>query len=120
MNSENSKTSKPHVLKLKLTNKLDLRLGEKIIALSNLSIYYTWKNIKISYNNNKSKISAPTWNDKFELPDGSYSVSDIQDYFEYILEKHGENIDEPSVQIYVNKIQNRITLKIKKGYSLDF
>ena len=75
---------------------------------------------KSSYNNNKFKISAPTWNDEFELPDGSYSVSDIQDYFEYILEKHGENIDEPSVQIYVNKIQNRITLKIKKGYSLDF
>ena len=117
MNSENSKKSK--VLALKLTNKLDLRIGEKVIALSNLSIYYTWKNIKSSYNNNKFKISAPTWNDKFELPDGSYSVSDIQDYFEYILEKHGENIDEPSVQIYVNKIKNRITFKIKKGYSLE-
>ena len=83
MNSENSKICKPHVLTLKLTNKLDLRIGEKVIALSNLSIYYTWKSIKSSYNNNK--ISAPTWNDKFELPDGSYSVSDIQDYFEYIL-----------------------------------
>ena len=70
---------------LKLTNKLDIRIGEKIIALSNLSIYNTWKNIKSSYNSNKLKISAPTWNDKFELPDGSYSVSDIQDYFEYIL-----------------------------------
>ena len=119
MDSENSKTSKLHVLILKLTNKLDLRIGEKIIALSNLSIYYTWKNIKSSYNNNKFKISAPTWNDKFELPDGSYSVSDIQDYFEYILEKHGEDIDEPSVQIYVNKIENRITFKIKDGYSLE-
>ena len=84
MNSENSKTPKPHVLVLKLTNKLDLRIGKKVIALSNLSIYYTWKNIKNSYNNNKFKISAPTWNDEFELPDGSYSVSDIQDYFEYI------------------------------------
>ena len=71
MNSENSKTSKPHVLILKLTNKLDLRIGERIIALSNLSIYYTWKNIKNSYNNNKFKRSAPTWNDKFELPSGS-------------------------------------------------
>ena len=70
---------------LKLTNKLDIRIGEKIIALSNLSIYNTWKNIKSSHNSNKLKISAPTWNDKFELPDGSYSVSDIQDYFEYIL-----------------------------------
>ena len=85
INSENSKTSKPHVLILKLTNKLDLRIGEKIIALSNLSIYYTWKNIKISYNNNKFKISATIWNDKFELRNGSYSVSNIQDYFEYIL-----------------------------------
>ena len=78
MHSENSKTSKPHVLILKLTNKLDLRIGEKIIALSNLSIYYTRKNIKKSYNNNKLKKSAATWNDKFELPDGLYSVSDIQ------------------------------------------
>ena len=119
MNSENSKTSEPHVLILKLTDKLDLRRGEKIIALSNLSIYYTWKNIKSSYNNNKFKISAPTWNDKFELPDGSYSVSDIQDYFEYILKKHGENTDKTSVQIYVNKIENRVTFKIKNGYSLE-
>ena len=85
MNLENRKTSKPHVLILKLTNKLDLRIGENIIALSNLSIYYTWKNIKSLYNNNKFKKSAPTWNDKFELPDEFYSVSDIQDYFEYIL-----------------------------------
>ena len=82
MNSENSKTSKLYVLILKLTNKLDLRIGEKTIVLSNLSIYYIWKNIKRSYKNNKCKISAPTWNDKFKLPDGSYSVSDIQDYFE--------------------------------------
>ena len=80
INSENSKTYKAHVLILKLTNELDLRRGEKIIALSNLSIYYTWKNIKSSYNNNKFKISAPTWSDKFELSDGLYSVSDIQDF----------------------------------------
>ena len=118
INSENSKTSNPHVLKLKLTNKSDLRLGEKVIALSNLSIYYTWRNIKSSYNNNKFKISAPTWNDEFELPDGSYSVSDIQDYFKYILKKHGENTNKPSVQICVNKIENRITFKIKDGYIL--
>ena len=70
MKSENSKTSEPYVLILKLTDKLDKRICEKNIALSNLSIYYTWKNIKSSYNNNKFKISAPTWNDKFELPDG--------------------------------------------------
>ena len=103
MNSENSKTFEPHILILKLTDELDLRRGGKIIALSNLSIYYTWKNIKSSYNN-KFKISAPTWNDKFELPDGSYSVSNIQDYFEYILKKHEEDIDKPSVKIYVNEI----------------
>ena len=84
MNLKNSKTSEPHVLILKLTNKLDLKIGKKRIALSNLSIYYTWKNIRNSYNNSKFKISMPTSNDKFELPDGSYSVSNIQDYFEYI------------------------------------
>ena len=120
MNSENSRTSKPHILILKLTNKLDLRIGKKVIALSNLSIYYTWKNIKSSYNNNKFKISAPTWNDKFELPDGSYSISDIQDNFEYILKKkHGEDIDKPSVQIYINKIENTVTFIIKNGISLE-
>ena len=119
MNSENSKTSKPQALTLKLTNKLDLRIGKKVIALSNLSIYYTWKNIKSSYNNNKFKISAPTWNDKFELPDGSYSVSNIQDYFEYILKKLGEDIDKPSIQIYVNKTESRVTFKIKNGYSFE-
>ena len=104
MNSENSKASEPHVLILKLTDKLDLRKGEKSIALSNLSIYYKRKNIKRSYNNNKFEISTPTWNDTFELPDGSYSVSDIRDYFENTLKKHGENINNLSIRIYVNKI----------------
>ena len=118
MNLGKSKTSKSHVLVLKLTNKLDLRNGEKTITLSNLSIYYTWRNIKSSYNN-KFKISSPTWNDKFELPEGSHSISDIQDYFEYILEKYGEDIDKPLVQIYVNKIENKITFIIKNGYSLE-
>ena len=118
MNSENSKASMPRILKLRLTSKLDLRIGEKVIALSNLSIYYTWKNIKSSYNN-KFKISTPTQNKEFKLPDGSYSVSDIQDYLEYTLKKHGENTDKPSIQIYVNKIENRITFKIKDGYSLE-
>ena len=79
MNSENSKTSEPHIIMPKLTDKLDLRRGEKIIALSSLSIYYTWKNMKSSYNN-KFKISASTWNAKFELLCGSYSASDIQVY----------------------------------------
>ena len=92
MNSENSKTPKPHVLILKLINKLDLRFGKKVIALSNLSIYYTWKNIKSSCNNNKFKISAPTWNDEFDIHHSDIHQCDIhefdiQDYFEYILKK---------------------------------
>ena len=119
MNSENSKTSEHNVLVLKLTDKLDLRRGQKTVALSNLSIYYTWKNVKSSYNNNKFKISAPTWTEEFELPDGSYSIPDIQDYFEYILKKHSESVDNPSIRMYINKIQNRITLKIKNGYYLE-
>ena len=84
MNSENSKTSEYPVLVLKLTDKLDLSRGQKTVALSNLSIYYTWKNVKSSYNNNKFKISAPTWSEEFELPDGSYSVSDIQNFLNII------------------------------------
>ena len=120
MNVENSKYCfEPHVLILKLADKLGSRRGEKRIALSNLSIYYTWKNIKSSYNNNKFKISAPTWNNKFELPDWSYPVSDIQDYFGYILKKHRENIDNTSIRIYVNKIEYRIPFKIKTGYYLE-
>ena len=117
MNSENSRTSEYHVLLLKLTDKLDLRRGQKTVALSSLSIYYTWKNINSSYNNDKFKMSAPTWNEEFELPDGSYSISDIQDYFEYILKKHSKSVDNPPIRIYVNKVENRITFKIKSGYN---
>ena len=101
MNSENSKTSECHALVLRLSDQLDLRRGQKTVALSNLSIYYTWKNIKSSYNNNKFKIYAPTWWEEFKLPDGSYSISDIQDYFEYILKKHSESVDNPSIRIYI-------------------
>ena len=119
MNLENSKTSEHHVLVLKLTYKLDLRRGPKTVALSNLSIYYTWKNVKSSYNNSKFKISAPTWSEEFELPDGSYSVSDIQDYFEYILKKHSERVDNPSIRMYINRTENRITFKTKNGYYLE-
>ena len=119
MNSENSRTSEYHVLTLRLTDKLDPRRGQKTVALSNLSIYYTWKNIKSSYNNNKFKISAPTWSAEFELLDGSYSISDIQDYFEYILKKHSESVDNPSIRIYVNKIENRVTFKIESGHYLE-
>ena len=75
--------------------------------------------MKSSYNNNKFNISAPTWSDEFELTDGSYSISDIQDYFEYILKKHSENVDNPSIRIYVNKIENRITFKFKNRYYIE-
>ena len=119
MNSENSRTSEYHVLLLKLADKLDLRRGQKSVALSNLSIYYTWRNMKSLYKNNKFKISAPTWSDDFELPDGSYSISDIQDYFEYILKKHRESADDPPIEIFVSKNENRITFKTKNGYYLE-
>ena len=116
MNSENSKTSKLHFLILKRTNKLDLRIGEKIIALSNLSIYYMRKNIKSSYNNNKFKISVSTWNDNYLMDRILYQI------FKTILrnfKKAWRNNDKPSVQIYVNKIENKVTFKIEDGYSLE-
>ena len=119
MNSENSITSEYHVLLLKLADKLGLRRGQKSVALSNLSIYYTWRNIKSSYKNNKFKISAPTWSDEFELPDGSYSISDIQDYSGHILKKYSESVDDPPIEIFVSKNENRITFKIKNGYYLE-
>ena len=89
------------------------------MALANLSIYYTWKNIKSEYNNIKSKISAPTWNDTFDLPYGSYSTTDIQDYFEFIIQKHETLTESSPVPIYVKKIKNRIFSKIKTGYKLE-
>ena len=97
MNTGNSKTSEPHRFKLDLTDKLNLKNPNKNMALANLSIYYTWKNIKSEYNNNKFKISAPTWNDTFDLPDGSYSISDIQDYFEFIIKKHETLTENPPI-----------------------
>ena len=117
MNSENSKTSDPHRLLLNLIDKIDLR--RKDVALSNLSVYYAWKNIKHSYKSNKFKISAPTWYKEFELPDGPYSVSDIEDYFEYILKRHETITNNPSIRIQINKIENSITFKIKTGYYLE-
>ena len=119
MSSKNSKTSDRHRLLLSLTDKIGLGRKDKYIALSNLSIYYTWKNIKKSYKNNKSKISAPTWNEEVALPDGSCSISNIQDYFEYKLKKHGEKTVNPSIRIYINRIENRIAFKIKTGYYLE-
>ena len=89
------------------------------MALINLSICYTWKNIKSEYNNNRFKISAPIWNETFDLPDGSYFITDIQDYFEFIIKNHETLTENPQVQIYPNKIKNRNVFRIKAGYKLD-
>ena len=104
MNSKNSKTNESHRFKLGLTDKLNLKDPKKNMALANLSIYYISKNIKSEYNNNKFKISAPTWNDTFDLPDGSYSIAEIQDYFKFIIKKHETLTKNLPVQIYPNKI----------------
>ena len=123
MSTENSKTNETHRFRLKLSAKINLKPSNNNnnnnMVLANLSIYYTWKNIKSAYNNNKFKVSATTWNYEFDLSDGSYSISDIQDYFEYIIEKHEAIADILSVQIYTNKIKNRIAFKIKAGYKLE-
>ena len=119
MNTKNSKTNEPHRFKLDLTDKLNLKDSKKNMALANLSIYYTQKNIKSEYSNNKFKIFVPTWNETFNLPDGSYSIDDIQDYFEFIIKKHETLTDNPSIQIYPNKIKKRMTFKIKNGYKLE-
>ena len=118
MNMENNKTNEPHKFVLNLLQRLDLRSSDKYVALENLSIYYTWKNIRKQYKNNKLKIIAPTWNDEFELPDGSYSVSDIQDYIEYIIKKHETLTAIPPIHVYINRINNRLVFKIKDGYKL--
>ena len=90
------------------------------MALAYSSIYYTWKKINSEYNNNKCKIFAPTWNDTFNLPEGSYCILDIQDYFEFIFKKHETLTKNSPFQIYLNKIKNRIVFKIKTGYKLEF
>ena len=119
MNTKNSRPNESHRFKYHLIDKLDLINPNKKMVLGNLSIYYTWKNVKSTYNNNKFKISAPTWNDTFDLPDGSYNIPEIQNYFENIIKKH-ETINETSpILIYANNITNRIVFKIKTGYKLE-
>ena len=103
-----------------LTNQLNLEDPEKCMAVASLSVYYTWKDIKLDYNNNKFKIPAPTWNDTFDLLDGSYSIEYIQDYFEFITKKHETLTEDPPIQSYPNKIKKRIVFKIKTGYKLEF
>ena len=92
-----------------------MSLTNKNIALANLSMYYTYKNIKSAHNNNRFKISAQTWNDESHLLDGSYSVADIQDYFEYIVKKHETVADNLPIQIYINKIKNHVVFKVRTG-----
>ena len=119
MNSENSKTNEPYKFKYDFIDKLDLKNPNKNMALANLSIYYTWKNVKSIYKNNKFKISAPTWNETFDLPDGSYNISEIQDYTEYIIKKHETIGENAPILIYANTINNRIVFKIKSIYKLE-
>ena len=119
MNTKNSKTNEPNRFKYDLIDKLDLENPNKNMALGNLSIYCTWKNVKSIYNNNKFKISAPTWNDTFDLPDGSYNIPEIQDYFQYIIKKHETIAETAPIIIYANNITNRIVFKIKTGYKLE-
>ena len=119
INTLNSKTNESNKFLYQFTDKLNLTNPNKNMALANLSIYYTWKNIKSEYNNNKFKISASTWNDTFDLPTGSYSIADIKNYFEYIIKKHEIITDNTPVLIYVNKIKNRVVFKIKSGHKLE-
>ena len=118
-NTENSKTSESHRFRLNFTDKLDLKDPKKNMASANLSIYYTWKNIKSENNNNKFKISALTWNDTFDLRDVSDTISDNEDYFEFIIKKHETLAENQPVQIYPNKIKKRIVFKIDAGSKLE-
>ena len=112
-NTKNSKGNESNKFIYQFTDKLSLKTPlNKKIGLVNSSIYYTWKNIKSAYNNN-------IWNDEFDLPDSSYSISDIQGYFESIIKKQENLTENPPIQIYPNKIKNRIVFKIKTGYKLD-
>ena len=119
MNTKNSKTNEPYRFKHDLIDKLDLRNPNRNMALANLSIYYTWKNVKSIYKNNNFKISAPTLNETFDLPDGSYNISEIQDQFEYIIQKHETIGENAPMLINANTISNRIVFKIKTGYKLE-
>ena len=119
MNTANSKTKHSNKFVNNFTDKLNLKNPNKNIALANLSIYYTWENVKSDYNNNKFKISVPTWNDTFDVPDGSYSIAALQNYFEYIIKKHETIAEVSPVLIYVNEINNRIVFKIKSEYKLE-
>ena len=116
INTENSKTNELHRFRLSLADKVNLKNPNKNMTLANLNIYYTWKNIKSAYSDNKFKTSAPTWNDTFDLTDGSYSITDIQNHVEFIIKKSETLVENLPVQVYPNKIKNRIVFKVKTGY----
>ena len=122
INTENAKTNEKNRFRLYFINKLDLRSNKTISLVANLSIYYTWENIKSKYNNNKFKISSPTWSETFDLPNGCYETSDIQDYFLKMIQKHEKTVknnEESPILIYPNEVKNRIVFKIKTGYKLE-
>ena len=119
MNSKNSKTNESHRFKYDLIDKLDFKNPNKNMVLGSLSIYYTWKNVKSTYNNHKFKISAPTWNETFDLPDGLYNILEMQDYIKYIIKKHETIGETAAILIYANTINNRIVFKIKTEYKLE-
>ena len=116
INTENSKTNELHRFRLSLADKVNLKNPNKNMTLANLNIYYTWKNIKSAYSDNKFKTSAPTWNDTFDLTDGSYSITDIQNHVEFIIKKYETLVENLPVQVYPYKIKNRIVFKVKTGY----
>ena len=118
MNAENSKTNELHKFVLNLSQRLNLRSSNRHLVLF-LSIYYTWKNIIKQYKKNKLKIIAPTQTDGFELPNGSYSVSEIQYYIKYIIKKHETLTKIPPIHVYINRINNRLVFKIKDAYKLE-
>ena len=122
MSTENSKTSDANIFRLYFTDKTDLR-GNKKIALSDLSIHCTWYNINEQYNNNKFRLSGPTWSEDVTIPDGGYEVSKIQNYFlDEVIKKHESNIksnEQSPILIYANRILNRVSFRIKTGYILE-
>ena len=120
MDTENSKTNESNKFIYQFADKCNLKNpNNKNIGLVKLNIYYTWKNIKSACSSNTFKTSASTWNNEFELPDESYSISDIRDYFECIIKKHKTLTENPPIQIYPNKVKNRIVFKLKARYKLE-
>ena len=122
MSTENSKTNDLNRFRLYFTDKIDLR-GNKKIELSDLSIHYTWHNIKEQYNNNKFRLAGPTWSKDVTIPDGSYKISQIQTYFlDEVIKKHESDVksnEQSPILIYANRILNRVTFRIKTGYKLE-